>query len=179
MVTPDRSAIPAVVCVTALITPPLAPITNSTSIYIHGRALSKNSGTAHELYLWSGELAHTNWPTAAPRSTRPPTAAARARARTRGARAAPWARRRATATHRHAQPHTATAEKGVAIASKVGRQRRRTVATTAGGLSNCWCILTARTASGGTVAAGSISQRVSPWRPPALPLGRGDTRAGV
>mmetsp|Transcript_48455 Transcript_48455/g.149075 ORF Transcript_48455/g.149075 Transcript_48455/m.149075 type:complete len:204 (-) Transcript_48455:100-711(-) len=61
-------------------------------------------------------------------------------------------------------PHTA--EKGVAIASKVGFQMRRTVATTEAGLSNCWCILTTRTESGGSAASGSSSQREAPMRPP-------------
>ena len=63
-------------------------------------------------------------------------------------------------------PHTA--EKGDAIASKVGCHLRRTVATTAAGLSNCWCILMASTRSGGSAAAGLSSQRRSPRRPPAL-----------
>ena len=68
-------------------------------------------------------------------------------------------------------PHTA--EKGVAIASKVGFQMRRTVATTEAGLSNCWCILTTRTESGGSAALGSGSQREAPMRPPALRRGSG------
>lgn len=61
-----------------------------------------------------------------------------------------------------------TAEKGVAMASKVGYQSRRTVATTAGGLSNCWCSFTVRTLSGGATLVGASFQRVSPSRPPVL-----------
>ena len=60
----------------------------------------------------------------------------------------------------------AMAEKGVAMASKVGCHSRRTKSTTAAGDSYYWCSL--MTTSLSPAAAAVSSQRLSPRRPPDL-----------
>ena len=68
----------------------------------------------------------------------------------------------------------AMAEKGVAMASKVGSQVRRTKSTTAAGDSYCWCSLMVTSLS--PAAAAVSSQRLSPRRPPDLATQGGEVR---